>query len=118
MMVLACETCSAVRGGRGVYSPLCSRCATRARAWWTRRRIIDAIQAWTAEHDAPPRQEDWHPCLARARGHHDTADQFDSATYPWASIVRQRFGTWNAAIAAAGYTPRHPGRPRLEELVA
>lgn len=61
-------------------------------------RIVAAFQRWHAEHGTPPTYDDWR--LAR--------DGF-----PGSSTVRAVFGSWAAGQAAAGITPRLPGRPRV-----
>jgi Homing endonuclease associated repeat len=70
--------------------------------YWTRERVVEAIQRWAAEHGQPPTASQWmhsgddHPA---ATGIYGASGVFDS---------------WNAAIAAAGFTPRRsspgPGR--------
>ncbi len=59
--------------------------------YWTRERILDAIQAWAVEYGEPPRAQEWQ------RGTPD---------YPARTTVCAMFGTWNAAIRAAGYPAR------------
>lgn len=63
--------------------------------------IIAALQRWHAEHGTPPAYADWSP----------TPDGF-----PAASTVRVVFGSWAAGQAAAGLTPRMPGRPKREPV--
>lgn len=61
-----------------------------AEAYWTRERIIDAIQAWTRSVGRPPVSTEWsRPGSGIAAG------------WPHYSQVRDRFGTWGAALAAA-----------------
>lgn len=55
--------------------------------------IIALMKAWHAEHGIAPVAGDW-----------DT-----DKTYPTPGWVRQHFGTWNAAIEAAGFYPRTRG---------
>jgi hypothetical protein len=98
--------------GRGMPTR-CGACAARyahETARWTPEAILNAIRQWAADHDGdPPRAPAW---LAR----HDTEH------FPYASTVLNAFGTWNAAIEAAGFTPRasgHYGRPGEDpEVVA
>lgn len=48
--------------------------------------------------------------MARRNGRPDIAHRFEAdGCWPWNFTVRERFGTWNAAIAAAGFEPRRPG---------
>ncbi len=62
---------------------------------YTRADIIQAIYAHVFEHGRIPRELDWrtsHP------------------SRPSAQQTKRLFGTWNAAIVAAGYPPRQPRR--------
>lgn len=69
-----------------------------------RRGMIGAIRDWTALHGAPPSVHDWD--LGRFRQ--------PDRQWPSAANVLRYFRTWNAAIHAAGLTPRAPGRRRRE----
>lgn len=62
---------------------------------WTRDEVIAAIFDWRYRHGGLPRAHDWA---------HQTAE-----TPSWQQ-VRRLFGSWNAAIAAAGYEPRRSSR--------
>lgn len=59
--------------------------------WWTRARVVYAIRAWAVAHQRVPRTRDWY----HATPHH-----------PNASTVARACGSWNFAIAAAGFSPR------------
>ena len=81
---------------------------------WTPDAIVLAIQQWARENDAPPAQADWNP--HRARVHlrdEDRARRFErgraEGAWPSFSTVVRRFGSWNAALRAAGFEPRPPG---------
>lgn len=85
--------------------PVCASCAAGHYAIWTPEAIVCAIQEWADIHGEPPRATDWHS---------------QDETHPWFSTVLWRFGTWNAAIEAAGLTPRnvgHYGRPGEDPAV-
>jgi hypothetical protein len=59
--------------------------------YWTAERIIRAIHSWAKLHGGePPKYNDW----SRATDAH-----------PARITVVERFGSWNAAIAAAGLEP-------------
>ena len=62
---------------------------------WTRAAILAAIDLWIVSHGRAPTQDEW--TLA--------ADD-----HPTVRTVRIHFGTWSAALAAAGIV-RGPGRP-------
>lgn len=75
---------------------------------WTRARIVLAIREWAAIYGEPPAIPDWGPSSARSRGDEARAARFEAAhgKWPWFTIVVRRFGTWNAAIEAAGFSGR------------
>jgi DNA-binding CsgD family transcriptional regulator len=80
--------------------PVCASCAAGHYAIWTPEAIVCAIQEWADEHGGiPPSANDWW--RARARG-------YSGACNP--NHVIARFGSWNAGIRAAGFTP-HAGGP-------
>lgn len=100
-----CVSCGAVlsdsRNGR------CVRCAADERTIWTRPAIIEAIQEWAALHGEPPAGPDWNPTHARYLSDEARARRFESdGCWPWHNTVVVAFGSWNAAIAVAGFTPR------------
>ena len=75
----------------------CPTCGGR-KAHWGPVDIIAAIHAWNTEHGKPPSGKDW------LRG---------TWQHPAEVTVRRVFGTWNAAIAAAGFQPRRPHATRV-----
>jgi hypothetical protein len=97
--------------------PRCLLCASRKcaeeRRIWTRGAVILAIQEWAHEHGEHPAMPDWNPWYAR----HEINDEARAARaeeniaagrHPWPVSVIRAFGTWNAAIRAAGFEPRPP----------
>ena len=62
------------------------------------RQSLRACTRWAQEHGRPPTLEEW-----RRAGE----------SHPSAATVRRLFGTWNAALVAAGFEPRRPGVPLL-----
>jgi hypothetical protein len=64
---------------------------------WNRELIAYAIELWHRNHLTAPSQDDWE----RAGSDH-----------PCRLTVLRVFGTWNAAISAAGLAPRPRGRNR------
>jgi len=65
---------------------------------WPERRVLARLHAWSQEHGRPPTLEEW-----RRAGE----------SHPSAATVRRLFGTWNAALVAAGFEARRPGVPLL-----
>jgi hypothetical protein len=74
--------------------------AARAARKWTRAQIVAAIRDYVATHgDIPPTLNDWQHLPGSAeRGKH-----------PSNSTVIRAFGSWSAAIRAAGFEPNRPG---------
>lgn len=107
-------------GSDGTKSAVrCVACANviagAARKVWTREKIIAAIQEWAAEHGQPPTTTNWHPGHARAIGHPELSAAYEAEPDRWPSHTQvcrefQDVGSWNAAIAAAGFTPRRTMR--------
>lgn len=95
--------------GKSVWmtSDRCVACAqehSRKTKRWTREAVIQAIKDWNEEHGHPPTTTEWW---------------YASDTHPGATSVfgsHAEFRTWNDAIRAAGFTPRHtsPGPGRRE----
>jgi hypothetical protein len=54
---------------------------------WTRQLIIQSLHAWTGKHGRPPSSYEWR------RG---------SRTHPQYVTVSRSFGSWDAALEAAG----------------
>lgn len=67
---------------------------------WSNGAVVEAIQLWADEHGTPPSESYWYS---------------PPSGFPSTSVVRDRFGTWNAAITAAGFKPTPPGGPKLRE---
>jgi hypothetical protein len=70
---------------------------------YTRGQILDAIRRWADEYGAPPTLQDWEPSSARRSGNHARADRFDAGDWPSARMVRRQFGSFGAAVRAAGF---------------
>lgn len=91
-------------GDRGPSNPhercrSCSVEAQRAKTIWTREAIVFAIREWASKHDGvPPAVSD--SLRVRALG---------DRSLPPGSLTQRRFGSWNAAIIAAGFEPHALG---------
>jgi hypothetical protein len=86
---------------------------------WTPERIVEAIQNWQEVYNEPPRRTDWDPtrCEVLARMAEQRADEwrrrqttFRIGEFPTPRTVTEAFGSWNAAIEAAGFVPRLPSQ--------
>lgn len=66
---------------------------TVARFYWTRDRILDALRNYQAQTGQAPTVKTWG-CA--------------TPEHPAARQVIERFGSWNAALDAAGFYPRGP----------
>lgn len=63
---------------------------------WTKESIKDVIREWAKIYGEPPLSADW-------------AGPYRPFWVPTTHTVRHYFGTWNAAIQAAGFQPRPRG---------
>jgi hypothetical protein len=85
-----------------VTSALCPRCASRraTRPARTRSEAIFAIRAWAEETGHPPRAAEWAPS-------EDPASKWarEYPRWPGQKTLHTIFGTWMAALEAAGYPP-------------
>src|SRR3954467_11637144 len=82
--------------------------ATRIR--WTESLIIEAINDWVARYGEVPGRIGWGGGMRRRRGYEAKLDRLRSHSrpVPTPTPVLARFGSWEAALAAAGYRPRSP----------
>lgn len=65
---------------------------------WTDEMILAAIRTHAAAHGGPPTCREWVAA---------------TASHPATGTVMYVFGSWNAAISAAGFVPREQGFGRL-----
>lgn len=106
--------------GRANAPERCHPCRSAYDTIWTRETVIDAIRAFADRYGQQPTSWEWNPSLARLNGRDDFAARFtQDGCWPHTESVRGVFGTWNAAIEAAGFEPYAPGqrgphRARLE----
>lgn len=108
-----CQDCGRQTGSGGAPSKVPKRCqacaleAQRQAKFWTRERVIDAIQRFAAVHGRPPFAREW---LA--------SKQFRGGEYPAATSVYRAgsqhstspFVSWADAIEAAGFPRPAVGR--------
>jgi hypothetical protein len=106
-----CEDCGTrTYGGDGASKAptVCADCSAQRQhdsRYWTPARIIAAIRAFHAKHGRPPHATEWN--TAGLNGE------------PYVSVVQREFGSWRAAILAAGFVSHPPGHyERTEETLA
>lgn len=90
------------------------------RCWphWTRNRVLDRIEEWNCRYGRPPASTEWNRALARQRGYDDVLAIIAAEPNYWPHIrtVTNLFGTWRAAIRAAGLQPPRRGRPPVDRV--
>jgi hypothetical protein len=86
----------------------CHGCTQRHKAKWDRAKIVAAIRRWTRRYGEPPGANDWSTAMARGRPE-KLARLHEGDSVP---TVQHYFGSWSAAIKAAGLTPRPRSRPK------
>jgi hypothetical protein len=81
--------------------------------------VLAAVQTWAEEFGQPPTSTEWEigkpakyaeAALSKARLWNDKGSRFESGVYPSNDTVRRLFGTFSAALEAAGFESRPPGR--------
>jgi DNA-binding NarL/FixJ family response regulator len=89
----------------------CRRRWHPARDRWRREdvRIVEAINDWVARYGEAPTRIDWDRHMSRRRGHRAKLArlQVHPSPLPTPTPVLARFGSWEAALAAAGHRPRY-----------
>lgn len=113
-----CEGCGApIDGSSQRGRPRhCADCAPRAHATWDKARIVQAIREWADLYGEAPTSTEWNPALA-ARVHPPAVarlmrKRFESGDWPTPPTVANYFGSWNAALVAAGFEARSAGAHR------
>ena len=113
-----CPCGAPLDGGNGSgSSQRCPNCVPAASTYWTAEKLIERIQEWARLYGEPPTAEDWSPAQAAYRRAADASvvhKRFYDGDWPGSNTTRQRFGTWNAAIQAAGFAPLSVGQYREE----
>jgi transcriptional regulator with XRE-family HTH domain len=106
-----CELCGRpTTGGHGYDAPRqCARCARARSRVWSRDRIVAAIRNWRDLTGEAPTVLDWSP--AHADDEHPGAARFLAEPGRWPSVAaaQAHFGSFSAAIEAAGVEPAPRG---------
>lgn len=99
-----CADCGGPTFNGGSRPPLrCSACEKiriSREKYWTRERVLEEIARFVAENGRRPSSSEW---LGGKHGR--SGDGF-----PYSSTVLDLFGTWNAAMEAAGLGVNKPGQ--------
>jgi hypothetical protein len=75
--------------------------------------VLEAIRLWRGLYGEPPTYTDWSRARATNRNDARALERMgESGDWPTSRQVVRRFGSFSAAIAAAGFTPRPAHRPR------
>jgi hypothetical protein len=115
-----CRDCGGPTRPDGCGHPhkLCRACAIKLRTIWSQEALIEAIRAFVALYGRVPGAIDWNPSDAANKGMYDRVQRFyDDGCWPYYNSVQRCFGSWNAAIKAAGFIPRSPGQRDAEVRV-
>jgi Homing endonuclease associated repeat len=111
-----CRCGAPLDGGDGVNSSkVCSSCAHEDSVLWPKDRILQKLREWVRSYGEPPTAYDWSPGLARAQAPRIVArveERWEAGDWPSTNTVQEAFGSWNTAIAAAGFVPLKPGGSR------
>lgn len=111
----ACTGCGKTINPNGIKreATRCVKCNGEHSREMTRQWVLDSMHEWAETFGAPPSSIDWNPALARnhTKGYCAwKADRYEATGRPWPSpsTVIDHFGTWNAGLEAAGFTPLKP----------
>jgi hypothetical protein len=116
-----CEGCGARTNGNngpGTAARRCVPCTSDANRKWTRDRILTKIHEWAERYGQPPVASDWNPALAPASTAKTVRARYEGGGWPSTTSVSNYWLSWNEAIRAAGFTPRHHGSRRSAALAA
>ena len=72
----------------------------------TRRRLLADMREWERRVGQPPSAGDWDSNVRRRSAWRAERYASTGRRWPTSANVLQRFGSWNAAIRAAGFAPR------------
>ena len=101
----SCARCGQPTWLGSIHCQSCARELRQQSKYWTKQRVIAAIQRWAEEHDGvPPGAHDW----VRSGGeHHPSMGAVYGKNAPYAS--------WSDAIEAAGFPRPKPGQKKKDK---
>lgn len=106
------RVCPDCGGPKAISAQRCRTCRTKRDTKWTQDEIIAAMQEFHRRYGKTPSCTEWNPSLARWRKQPDVAEKFAAdGCWPSVQTVMQRFGSWTAAVDAAGLPRNRAGRP-------
>lgn len=109
-----CVDCGATINPNGIRaeSVRCRTCHYEREREMSRRWVIDSINEWADLFGTPPSAADWNPAKCRADGMEWKVERYEATGRAWPSVslAQDNFGSWSAAIAAAGWEPRESGK--------
>ena len=73
---------------------------------WSPTGVLDALDDWMAQMGAPPRRHDWSGERPATAGPAQRRWMREFPRWPSSSCVAAHFGTWSAALQAAGLPVR------------
>lgn len=117
----ACAVCEARVYNNGSTPPKrCRACDARLKNERARQRMLAALWEWAERYGSPPTASDWRRAPSTLRRLHPDRQRQILARHrdrhwPPASGVQNAFGSWNAALEAAGLEPLARGRRREPE---
>ena len=76
--------------------------------------ILAALVEWTRRYGDVPTLADWDPQRARTLGQEWRIARYHQGDWPSARTVANHFGSFSAAVAAAGLLPRDGGRRHVD----
>ena len=80
--------------------------------------ILEALVEWTRRYGDLPAMADWDPVRARRLGQTWRIARYHDGDWPSARSVAHHFGSFTAAVAAAGLVPRPRSSPPAQRLAS
>lgn len=104
----ACEDC----GRTTTRYRRCLKCARKraAQVTWTKAQIVEALRDFAQASGQNPVAIAFAPAQAKVVGRDDLVRLFESHHWPSIGTIKARFGSWPAALEAAGFERNTSGR--------